>query len=500
MPQFAYLHDDGIFFATAKSVAAGDGYRLPTLPENPPQTKFPPLFPLYLSLIWRLAANFPENLALATLLCWLTLPVLLVLAWRLYQSYGFPRSRIILIVFLLGANPFLILFGCMMFSEVFFTCLVIASFLLLRRMGMRAAIIAGLVAGLAYLSRTAGIAMLVSVPAVLLLRREGKRAAAFVAGMLPAVIAWTVWTRTHLPNTTDSTLIYYTDYVRYQFLNVGLDNLGVVLWKNLFEIFHALGSLVFPELIQLYPLRILLYVIAAAAIGGVVRLCRQKILVDYAAFALVSLAILEVWHFPTTERFVLPVYPLLLAGLVTEIEHIWKMIRAGFRHKDRSQRIAARIFSAGVASVFGIALVVQLFLTFDYLKQNADQQGVKLQDLRTAYTWISKNLPANANILSYDDGLMYLYTSHRGNYLPLLPRWWYAEDHASAVEAYRNLPAYCRARGLDYVYFTTEDLSRETDDDTRHQVQQVVRDNPQLKAVFTAGIGTVYRVEPPVPK
>jgi hypothetical protein len=76
----------------------------------------------------------------------------------------------------------------------------------------------------------------------------------------------------------------------------------------------------------------------------------------------------------------------------------------------------------------------------------------------------------------------------------MMPRWWYAEDHASMVNAYRNLAEYCRARGLSYVYFTTEDLSRETGEEDRQAVEQIVRTDPALTPVFTAGIGTVYRV------
>ncbi len=136
-------------------------------------------------------------------------------------------------------------------------------------------------------------------------------------------------------------------------------------------------------------------------------------------------------------------------------------------------------------------------MTFILMPESNQQKDAKLRDLRAAYTWISSNLPPSATILSYDDPLLYLYTGHRGNYLPLLTRWWYGEDHAAIVAAYRNLPAYCRSRGLQYVYFTTEDLSRETSDQDRMEVQKVVRQNPELTAIFEAGIGTVYKVGTP---
>src|SRR5258708_8347796 len=61
MPKFGLLHDDAILFASAKSLATGEGYRIPSLPEKPFQTKFPPLYPLYLSAILKLNPPFPPT-------------------------------------------------------------------------------------------------------------------------------------------------------------------------------------------------------------------------------------------------------------------------------------------------------------------------------------------------------------------------------------------------------------------------------------------------------
>src|SRR5579862_104922 len=80
MPDFGYLHDDGLFFVTAKSVAGGS-YRIESLPETPAQTKFPPLYPIYLSVIWRINPRFPENLALATWFSFACFAACLGLAW-----------------------------------------------------------------------------------------------------------------------------------------------------------------------------------------------------------------------------------------------------------------------------------------------------------------------------------------------------------------------------------------------------------------------------------
>jgi hypothetical protein len=495
MPEFASLHDDGVLFVTAKSIAEG-GYRIASLPENPLQTKFPPLYPLYLSSIWRINPNFPDNLYLATLMSWLVLVAMLWLVSSYYLKTGLSNSRSWLLVALLAVNPYLILFGCTMFSEVFFTCWVLGVFLAIARPGIKWAIAAGALAGCAYLSRTAGIGLLVSVPLALCIKRDWKRAAAFAVTMLPAIIVWTLWSRAHILHPIDNTLMYYTDYTGYEFLNVDFHNLAVVVWKNLDKLLYGMGSLVLPAIFDGLPAKVLTQVIAVAMIAGTVRLVRRGIMEDYGWFAVISVGMLLVWHFPPNERFVLPLYPLLLAGLVTEIEHIGKMLKAALRHKDFSQRVVAAVMAAVVAIVFGAALGTEGYMTFVTLDESAEQKVAKLADQRVAYTWMAANLPPGATVLSYDDPLLYLYAHRRGNYLPLLPRWWYGGDHASMVDAYKNLESYCKERGLQYFYFTTQDLDREVGEDDRQAIERVVRANTALTPIFQYGIGTVYKVRP----
>ena len=494
MPQFAYLHDDGLLFISARSLTSEGGYRISSLPENPSQTKFPPLYPLYLSLIWRINPHFPDNLPLASLLSWLVLVAFLALAWTYFGRAGFSKSRSWLLVGLLAANPYVILFGATMFSDVFFACWVLAVFLTLSRGGARMALIAGVLAGCAYLSRTAGIALLISVPAWMAWRKEWRRAGYFLAGMLPAVAGLAWWTRAHALHSADPTLVYYTDYIRYYF-NLRLESLPVVIWKNLDQTLYSMGSMVLPRVFDPLPVKILTQVIAVAMIAGTVRLARRGIGTEYALFGLASAGILLVWDFPATERNIVPLYPLLVAGLIAEIEHMGRTLKAGFRARDAGQRVAAGVFSAGAAAALVAAVVLQAYVTFGFLHQMAAQKRAKLADLRAAYAWISQNVPASANVLSYDDPLLYLYTGRHGNYLPLNPLWWYEENHSAIQGAYRDLAAYCRGRGLQYVFFTTEDLERETGDEDRLAVSRLVEENPELKPVFHAGIGTVYKLQ-----
>jgi hypothetical protein len=45
VPAVGINHDDGIYLVTAKALAEGEGYRIISLPMDPPQTKYPILFP-----------------------------------------------------------------------------------------------------------------------------------------------------------------------------------------------------------------------------------------------------------------------------------------------------------------------------------------------------------------------------------------------------------------------------------------------------------------------
>jgi hypothetical protein len=60
--------DDAIYLATARSIAEGSGYRHIEIPGAPPQSKYPPLFPALLSLVWRAAPDYPDNVK------WMLLP------------------------------------------------------------------------------------------------------------------------------------------------------------------------------------------------------------------------------------------------------------------------------------------------------------------------------------------------------------------------------------------------------------------------------------------
>ncbi len=483
-------------FSSAKSLTLGNGYRILSLPEQPSQTKYPILYPLYLSLIWRLSPTFPENLHLAIWFTWPTVVLCLALAWRYYRrEWGFQEAELWIALALLATSPYMLLYGCTMLSEIPFTCCLLTVLLLISRDGTRWAIAAGFVAGCAYLLRTSGVPLLVSIPAWYWWKKSPRAAGAFAASMLPFVVGWSLWSRTQALHTVDPTLTYYTDYIRYELLNVGFDNLHIVVWRNTDALLYAMGSLFLPKVFGGELWKILAQVIAIAMISGVVRLARRGLGLPYALYGALSGAMLIIWQYPPDERFLIPVFPLLLAGLITEAQHLIGLIRDALQHKEASQRLVAAGFASSLSLLLITGLGLQAYVTIYYLGDGQTERE-KVARLQTAYHWISQNLPPDAAILSNDDPLLYLYTGHRGNLvLPLTRDWCYGDPRSSILNTYRNIADLARRRGLSYIFTAPGDLVRMTRDaEVTAEVESAMHNSPDLIPVYQGPSGTIYKV------
>jgi hypothetical protein len=499
MPQFGDIHDDSLYYVSAKSLAAGD-YRIESLPGRPFQTKYPPLYPLLLSIAWRMNSNFPANLPIAGWISWLALPLMLAMLAALYPRMGIEGWRSWLLLILLAANPYVILFSSRLLSELWFTALLAGVLLLVEKAAKtetRApwAVAAGLLGGLAYLMRSAGIVLLASGFLYLWLRGQRRKAVVFAGVMFPFVAAWMLWARLHLLHTDDAALVYYTDYFRYEVYNVSIHNLHLVLWKNLDGLVSSLGYLILPNVTSSLFMKILAELIGVAMISGIVRLVKSGKAVHYAIFAAGTAFMLVIWHFPPNERFVLPLAPLGFAGLVTEMEHFVGMARAGLKHREASQRVAAAVMLGLVGLMFLGAAGLQAYVGGAFLGETANEYRTRNIDYRGAYAWIRANLPQDAALLAYNDPVLYLYTGRSSISRPLPPYIWYAGDRARAVEMYRSLAPYAREHGAGYVYFTTADMRRDMDAEDVTAIEDAVHSNTAFKPIFQYGIGTIYSVD-----
>ncbi len=176
------------------------------------------------------------------------------------------------------------------------------------------------------------------------------------------------------------------------------------------------------------------------------------------------------------------------------MEHFVGMARMGLKHREASQRVAAVVMLSLVALLFVSALTLQAFVGGKFLGETAQQHRERNIDHRGAYAWIRVNLPEDAALIAYNDPVMYLYTGRRSISRPLPPYIWYTEDHARAVDLYRDLASYARDHGAGYVYYTTADLRRDMGDSDTTSIEGAIRANPEFSVIYQQGIGTIYQV------
>jgi len=80
-PAFGLWQDDAVYVVTARSLAEGSGYRHLEMPQQPLQTKYPPLFPALLAVVFRLWDDWPANLPALHAVTAVSGAVFVLLAW-----------------------------------------------------------------------------------------------------------------------------------------------------------------------------------------------------------------------------------------------------------------------------------------------------------------------------------------------------------------------------------------------------------------------------------
>ena len=489
MPQFGFQHDDTIYYVCAKAWATGQGHRIISLPDQPWQTKYPPVFPLLLSLVWRIAPEFPANLKIATVLCWLMTPPLLWLIRILYRRYDFPAWWAWVMVAVLAVNPYLQIFSTSLLSETLFTLFVLSVFVI----APRSAILAGLLGGIAYLTRTAALPLVIAVPAVYAMRREWRKAVFFVLAMSPFLVGWGIWTKSHMAHSSDAYLLYYVDYVGYRSYIVNGSNFYKIVWSNVDSLLNSAASIVAP-FSDPGLTKMLVQTIGVGISIGIYRLARDRAEVRaYAIYGALSAAMLVVWHYPPTPRFLFPLFPLLLAGFSYQLARTFQIIRNAYA--DPRQRRASVVFAA----VLVLAAVPIARMNWSFIFEVAPETQAAYRKLRgdnmAAARRISSELPRDAGIMAGNDGMIYLLTSRRGMSMMLPVNLWYEERLDDMVARERGMPQVAREHGLDYFYVNRA-AKGDFRDDVHRRVLDVFDASPQLRAEFTIGDAVLYRVLP----
>ena len=450
---FGGLQDDATYFASAKALASGHGYLLPSFPGGLTTLKYPELYPWLLSWIWRWNASFPANVVPAIGLsvffaCCFLLACFLVAR----KTFGLSPAWALVVTALCAFNFFALLLGGSVLSDLPFGALALLAALAADRslepdghwawMAL-AGVLAGFSAGL----RTVGVMVVVGIALVALLRRGWRQAALIclvgsavsLPWLLPPVL------RALAPHTGTAsissgwtqTLAFYTSYVgQWRHFVPDWATQRSVLLKNF------LSVAVEPGIFLLFPLAnrgaffsvAVGSLVAIGAWAGIVLHFRRTGWKAIHGVFLFYLAMVLPWPFPP-QRFLVAFVPLLFGGLVLVFREIALHVAKAFTGPaPAAKRATAAALGVALLVLAGFVVANFAYLVPKKLSNLMAGQRSLLTEKQQAYRWIDAHTPAEARFIAYDDVLLYLYTGRQA-IRPIA---------CSTASAYDNDPAYAR--------------------------------------------------------
>ncbi len=424
-PGIGLFHDDAEYLVSAKSLAAGHGYVIESLPEPIAQTKYPPLFPALLALFTLVSEQvwWLKLLPLACAFGWL------VLTYKLLRKFGASRDGALLLVALTAASPTVVFVSTNLLSEPLFALLVTAALLAL--LGERA-LLAGLLAGLATLTRSAGLPLIAACIFTLAVRQRFRSALLFTAAAMLPVAPWLGWSLAHTTNHP-----YYSgaSYAATSILtslpaNEKLQVLGaniLMLLASPFTLLTGIGSM--------YA------VIATFVLFGWSLRKRRQLVPD--VFVALYCVMLLCWAGPP-QRFVAPIFPLVL----------WMLWRV-YQHVRIEEALTASVVILAMLALGTDASRIPATLRFGEFR-TSDRPPSDWKEMRKLFAYIRDNTPPDTILLANLDPLFYLNTGRKAirGFSPDGYKLYYA--HAESAVTPDQLFAAIAGNGVGYVALTPD--------------------------------------------
>ena len=448
-------HDDGVYLATARSLAETASYRLIDVPGSPRQTKYPPIYPLLLAAAWKLAPAFPQNLPLLKSVNALLLGavVLLTYAW-LTRLHGLGPAVRVTLVLLVATAPGLFWLTDLVLSELAFVALLLVVIVsdptdaddspVLRF------VLAGLCAGLAALTRSAGLAVCLGLIWHVWARRGWQRAMWAASGTL-VVVPWAI-AMLEAPPAHNELIAYYTLYEAPAWSHLtGDPGLTTRILLTNAELFMRAAPMVFGLITPLLAL----VSVAVMAFGALDRRVRGSMALALRLLALYALTILG--HPYPMQRYLVPFVPLM-----------YVLMGVGWT------RLAGRL-SMPRLTIAPLLLLLAFNVSWLLHYRSVTRTGVHAEFGRAlpfewsgfsdTAAWIRKNTPGSAVVASPYDSLYFLYTGRQAvrPWLHQPERYAVGYGLASPMPAGNRFAADLRELGVTYLVIDPLLSGRESD-------------------------------------
>ena len=197
--------DDAYYVLLGKALAEGDGYRLISSGTTPILPLYPPGLPFLLSLVFRIAPQFPENVWLLKSLSVAAMFAAGCLSYAYFRERRLERDLAALAALAITTIPaFVFLATSTVMSECVYTLTQLGVVYVLQRSARgtssRSAAVAagaGLLGAGAVLLRSAGIAVILAGIVWMVKERRWRQAAAFAAASVLCLLPWFLYARAH---------------------------------------------------------------------------------------------------------------------------------------------------------------------------------------------------------------------------------------------------------------------------------------------------------------
>ncbi len=193
-----FWNDDGLYVSSAQSLAQGHGYRIPSLPDNPPQTKYPILFPAILAVVFKLFPDFPANTWILKLI-----PLLATLGWLLASRRWIARfsneATGTWTVILAASTPVVMTLSVSLLADSLFALLATLALIYAHDTisgssgATRKAILAAIFAAGAFHAKTTGSAVILAILILFAIRRGWRSLVCFGAIAAGLCLPWIAW-------------------------------------------------------------------------------------------------------------------------------------------------------------------------------------------------------------------------------------------------------------------------------------------------------------------
>jgi len=508
---FGLTEDDGIYLSSAKALAEGRGYILPYLPGNPPATKYPILYPWMLSLVWRWNPSFPANLPLAISVSVAFGVAFLMAAFAFFSGLGgLGRKEALILTGFLAVHPLVMFFGASVLSEMPFAFFALASMSIadgaLRPGGkLSRGAASGILAGLAALTRVLGFPIVAGILVAGLARRSWRQLTMFSLSVAPfaGMAAWNaVFSKKPASPISgvagaslgwDHAWTFYTDYAGMWKLSVPDTNLfWLMLKNNAGMLLRQPADLLFgPTFVRDSMLgHILVMMAAVATIAGIVRLAREHGLRPIHTSLAFYIPILLLWNYPAANRFLLPFWPLVVAGAWIEARRLMQAVKSAFSRSESVQRKCLG-FAVGVVAAALTCAVAENSLagTRTVLMRTSDDRRTLMQAKQDCYDWIRSNAEPDARLIAYEDTATYLYTG-RETVRPIVFTTDDFYDPQRLSKEASHMTDIAETIGARYWLFAADDYYREWPAATALEGSRSSELERDLPALFRAGSGT----------